>query len=44
MITECFVQAVNLKLMPEWVQQSQAELVQARKLYLLNEYVGYNDE
>lgn len=44
MITECFVQAVNLKVMGEWVQESQAELVQQKKLYLLNEYVGYNDE
>lgn len=44
MITECFVQAVNLKLLDEWVQEPKAELVQAKKLYLLNEYVGYNDE
>lgn len=44
MITECFVQAVNLKLFDEWVQEPKAELVQAKKLYLLNEYVGYNDE
>lgn len=26
------------------MQESQGELVQAKKLYLLNEFVGYNDE
>lgn len=36
MITECFVQAVNLKLMNEWVEEPESELVQSRKLYLLN--------
>lgn len=44
MITECFVQAVNLKLISNWIEEPLTELVQKKKIYLLNEYVGYNDE
>ncbi len=44
MITECFVQAVNLKLANEWTSESINQLIQSKKIYILNEYVGYNNE
>lgn len=44
MITECFVQAVNLKIVNDWIEEPLPELVQKKKIFILNEYVGYNDE
>lgn len=44
MITECFVQAVNLKIVNDWIEEPLPELVEKKKIFLLNEYVGYNDE
>ncbi len=44
MITECFVQAVNLKNIDEWVEEPLNSLIESKRIYLLNEYVGYNDE
>lgn len=44
MITECFVQVINLKEVKDWVNESLEELVDTRKIYLLNENVGYNNE
>lgn len=44
MITECFVQAVNLKIVNDWIEEPLPELVEKKKIFILNEYVGYNDE
>ena len=43
MITECYVQAINLKNVGEWVDEPLEGLVREKKVYVLNDYVGYNN-
>jgi len=42
MITECWVQAVNLKILDQWVEEPLQELIDNQKIFILNEHVAYN--
>jgi len=41
MIVSCFVIAINMKEMDPWVSESLQSLIQDKKVYKLNDWVGY---
>lgn len=41
MIVSCFVIAINMKEIAPWIQEELSTLIEEKKIYKLNDYVGY---
>lgn len=41
MIVSCFVIAINMKEIGPWINESTESLIEAKKIYKLNDWVGY---